>query len=142
MFSRSPGRPRIADKRFQTPLQGLKNVILTPHIGGSTEQAQDQIGGEVARKMLGYFSSGSTMGAVNFPQVQLQARPVGARFSHVHRNVPGMLRRLNEIFVQRDINIIMSQYQETDREVGAMSCSMRIWPDTTAAIFSTTSGPA
>jgi D-3-phosphoglycerate dehydrogenase len=112
-----PVEPSSNADRFQTPLQGLKNVILTPHIGGSTEQAQDRIGREVARKMLDYFSSGSTMGAVNFPQVQLQARTAGARFSHVHRNVPGMLRRLNEIFVQRDINII-AQYLETDREVG------------------------
>ena len=112
-----PVEPSSNADRFQTPLQGLKNVILTPHIGGSTEQAQDRIGREVARKMLDYFSSGSTMGAVNFPQVQLQARSTGARFSHVHRNVPGMLRRLNEIFVQRDINII-AQYLETDREVG------------------------
>jgi D-3-phosphoglycerate dehydrogenase / 2-oxoglutarate reductase len=112
-----PVEPSSNADRFQTPLQGLKNVILTPHIGGSTEQAQDRIGREVARKMLDYFSTGSTMGAVNFPQVQLQARTTGARFSHVHRNVPGMLRRLNEIFVQRDINII-AQYLETDREVG------------------------
>ena len=112
-----PVEPSSNADRFQTPLQGLKNVILTPHIGGSTEEAQDRIGREVARKMLDYFSSGSTMGAVNFPQVQLQARSTGARFSHVHRNVPGMLRRLNEIFVQRDINII-AQYLETDREVG------------------------
>ena len=112
-----PVEPSSNSDRFQTPLQGLKNVILTPHIGGSTEQAQDRIGREVARKMLDYFGSGSTMGAVNFPQVQLLARPSGARFSHVHRNVPGMLRRLNEIFLQRDINII-AQYLETYREVG------------------------
>jgi D-3-phosphoglycerate dehydrogenase / 2-oxoglutarate reductase len=112
-----PVEPSSNSDRFQTPLQGLKNVILTPHIGGSTEEAQDRIGREVARKMLDYFSSGSTMGAVNFPQVQLQARSTGARFSHVHRNVPGMLRRLNEIFLQRDINII-AQHLETDREVG------------------------
>jgi len=64
--------------------------------------------------MLDYFS---TMGAVNFPQVQLQTHPLGARFSQVHRNVPGMLRRLNEVFLQRDINII-AQYLETDSEVG------------------------
>jgi D-3-phosphoglycerate dehydrogenase len=108
-----PVEPSSNSDRFQSPLQGLKNVILTPHIGGS----QDRIGREVARKMLEYFGSGSTMGAVNFPQVQLQAHPIGARFSHVHRNVHGMLRRLNEIFLQRDINII-AQYLETDSEVG------------------------
>jgi D-3-phosphoglycerate dehydrogenase len=112
-----PVEPSSNSDRFQSPLQGLKNVILTPHIGGSTEEAQDRIGSEVARKLLDYVSTGSTMGAVNFPQVQLQARPVGTRFSHVHRNVPGILRRMNEIFLQRDINII-AQHLETDSEVG------------------------
>ena len=112
-----PLEPSSNSERFQSPLQGLENVILTPHIGGSTEQAQDRIGREVARKMIDYIVSGSTMGAVNFPQVQLQARPLGARFSHVHRNAPGMLRRLNEVFLQRDINIF-AQYLETDKEVG------------------------
>jgi D-3-phosphoglycerate dehydrogenase len=112
-----PIEPSSNSERFQSPLQGLENVILTPHIGGSTEQAQDRIGREVARKVIDYFDSGSTMGAVNFPQVQLQARSLGARFSHVHRNAPGMLRRLNEVFLQRDINIF-AQYLETDKEVG------------------------
>lgn len=112
-----PVEPTSNAERFHSPLQGLKNVILTPHIGGSTEEAQDRIGREVARKMIDYFDSGATMGAVNFPQVQLKARSHGVRFSHVHRNVPGMLRRLNEVFVQRDINIF-AQYLETDSEVG------------------------
>ena len=112
-----PVEPSSNSDRFQSPVQGLNNVILTPHIGGSTEEAQDRIGREVSRKMLDYFSGGSTTGAVNFPQVQLPARPLGTRFSHVHRNVPGMLRRLNELFLQRDINIV-AQYLETDREVG------------------------
>jgi D-3-phosphoglycerate dehydrogenase / 2-oxoglutarate reductase len=112
-----PLEPSSNSDRFQSPLQGLENVILTPHIGGSTEQAQDRIGREVARKMIDYIDSGSTMGAVNFPQVQLQARSLGTRFSHVHRNAPGMLRRLNEVFLQRDINIF-AQYLETDNEVG------------------------
>jgi D-3-phosphoglycerate dehydrogenase / 2-oxoglutarate reductase len=112
-----PVEPSSNSDRFHSPLQGLENVILTPHIGGSTEQAQDRIGREVARKMVDYIDSGSTMGAVNFPQVQLQARSLGARFSHVHRNAPGMLRRLNEVFLQRDINIF-AQYLETDKEVG------------------------
>jgi D-3-phosphoglycerate dehydrogenase len=112
-----PVEPSSNSERFQSPLQGLENVILTPHIGGSTEQAQDRIGREVARKMIDYLDSGSTMGAVNFPQVQLQARSSGARFSHVHRNAPGMLRRLNEVFLQRDINIF-AQYLETDKDVG------------------------
>jgi D-3-phosphoglycerate dehydrogenase len=112
-----PVEPSSNSERFQSPVQGLKNVILTPHIGGSTEEAQERIGREVARKLLDYCINGSTMGAVNFPQVQLHARAHGVRFSHVHHNVPGMLRRLNEVFLQRDINIA-AQYLETDSEIG------------------------
>ena len=112
-----PVEPSSNSDRFNSPLQGLGNVILTPHIGGSTEEAQERIGGEVARKLVDYYVTGSTMGAVNFPEVQLHLRPTGARFSHVHRNVPGMLRRLNEVFLQRDINIA-AQYLETDGDIG------------------------
>lgn len=112
-----PIEPASNADRFESPLQGLKNVILTPHIGGSTEEAQDRIGKEVARKVIDYFESGSTMGAVNFPQVQLPLRSIGARFIHVHRNVPGILRRLNEVFLKRDINI-GAQYLQTDAEIG------------------------
>ena len=112
-----PVEPSSNSDRFKSPVQGLDNVILTPHIGGSTEEAQERIGGEVARKLVDYFITGSTMGAVNFPEVQLHLRPSGARFSHVHRNVPGMLRRLNEVFLQRDINIA-AQYLETAGDLG------------------------
>jgi D-3-phosphoglycerate dehydrogenase / 2-oxoglutarate reductase len=112
-----PVEPSSNSERFQSPVQGLKNVILTPHIGGSTEEAQERIGREVARKLIDYYLNGSTMGAVNFPQVQLHERAHGVRFSHVHHNVPGMLRRLNEVFLQRDINIA-AQYLETDSEIG------------------------
>jgi D-3-phosphoglycerate dehydrogenase / 2-oxoglutarate reductase len=112
-----PVEPSSNSERFKSSVQGLKNVILTPHVGGSTEEAQERIGKEVARKLLDYCISGSTMGAVNFPQVQLHARAHGVRFSHVHHNVPGMLRRLNEVFLQRDINIA-AQYLETDSDVG------------------------
>jgi len=112
-----PVEPSSNSDRFRSPLQGLANVILTPHVGGSTEEAQERIGGEVARKLVDYFVTGSTMGAVNFPEVQLHLRPSGVRFSHVHRNVPGMLRRLNEVFLQRDINI-SAQYLETAGDLG------------------------
>ena len=112
-----PVEPSSNSGRFKSPVQGLNNVILTPHIGGSTEEAQGRIGREVARKLLDYCINGSTMGAVNFPEVQLHSRAHGARFSHVHHNVPGMLRRLNEVFLQRDINIA-AQYLETDSDVG------------------------
>jgi D-3-phosphoglycerate dehydrogenase len=112
-----PVEPSSNAERFTSPLQGLPNVILTPHIGGSTEEAQDRIGREVARKVIDYSDAGSTMGAVNFPQVQLPLRSAGTRFLHVHRNVPGVLRRLNEVFLLQDINIT-AQYLQTDSEIG------------------------
>lgn len=112
-----PVEPASNADRFKSPLQGLKNVILTPHVGGSTEEAQDRIGKEVARKLIDYSDSGSTAGTVNFPPVQLPMRLIGARFIHVHRNVPGMLRRLNEVFLLREINIA-AQYLQTDSEIG------------------------
>lgn len=112
-----PVEPASNGDRFVSPLQGLSNVILTPHVGGSTEEAQDRIGGEVARKLIDYSDVGSTFGAVNFPQVQLPARPTGTRFIHVHRNVPGVLRQVNDAVARHGINIL-AQYLQTDPEVG------------------------
>jgi D-3-phosphoglycerate dehydrogenase len=112
-----PVEPASNADRFVSPLQGLSNVILTPHVGGSTEEAQDRIGGEVARKLIDYSDVGSTFGAVNFPQVQLPARPTGTRFIHVHRNVPGVLRQVNDAVSRHGINIV-AQYLQTDPEVG------------------------
>jgi D-3-phosphoglycerate dehydrogenase len=112
-----PVEPASNADRFISPLQGLPNVILTPHVGGSTEEAQERIGAEVARKIVEYSDVGSTLGAVNFPQVQLQPRPSGTRFIHVQRNVPGMLRRLNDVFASRNLNIAAQNYQ-TDGEIG------------------------
>ena len=112
-----PKEPASNSERFVTPIQGLPNVILTPHIGGSTEEAQERIGAEVARKLVDYSDVGSTVGAVNFPQVQLPARPAGTRFFQVQRNAPGMLRRLNDVFASRNINIAAQNFQ-TDGEIG------------------------
>jgi len=112
-----PVEPRSNSDRFVSPLQGLENVILTPHIGGSTEEAQERIGAEVARKLIDYSDSGATMGAVNFPQVQLPPRPSGTRFIQVQRNLPGMLGRLNEVLARHAVNIA-AQYYETDHDVG------------------------
>ena len=112
-----PVEPRSNADRFVSPLQGLENVILTPHIGGSTEEAQERIGAEVARKLVDYSDSGATMGAVNFPQVQLPPRPSGTRFIQVQRNLPGMLGRLNEVLARHAVNIA-AQYYETDHDVG------------------------
>lgn len=112
-----PVEPGSNAERFVTPLQGLDNVILTPHVGGSTEEAQERIGAEVARKFVDYSDVGSTHGAVNFPQVQLPVRPAGTRFMQVHRNAPGMMKALNDIFATRGINIA-AQHLQTDGEVG------------------------
>jgi D-3-phosphoglycerate dehydrogenase / 2-oxoglutarate reductase len=112
-----PVEPSSNQERFVTPLQGLENVILTPHVGGSTEEAQERIGAEVARKLIDYSDSGSTMGTVNFPQVQLPARPSGTRFIQVQRNVPGMLGRLNEVLARHAVNIA-AQYYETNNDIG------------------------
>ncbi len=112
-----PVEPSSNAEGFVSPLQGLPNVLLTPHIGGSTEEAQERIGAEVARKLIDYSDTGSTMGAVNFPQVQLLARPLGTRFIQVQRNVPGMLGRLNEVLARHAVNIA-AQYYETDHDVG------------------------
>ena len=112
-----PVEPRSNDERFVSPLQGIPNVILTPHIGGSTEEAQDRIGSEVARKLVDYVETGSTLGAVNFPQVQIPPRLGGVRFLHVHRNVPGVLGHVNQAFARRDVNIA-AQYLQTEGELG------------------------
>lgn len=112
-----PVEPSSNSERFSTPLQGLDNVILTPHVGGSTEEAQERIGAEVARKLIDYSDGGSTMGAVNFPQVQLPIRPAGTRFIQVQRNSPGMLGRLNDVLARHAVNIA-AQYYETFNDVG------------------------
>jgi D-3-phosphoglycerate dehydrogenase / 2-oxoglutarate reductase len=112
-----PSEPSANGEKFASPLQGLDNVILTPHVGGSTEEAQERIGAEVARKFVEYSDVGSTTGAVNFPQVQLSPRPAGTRFIQVQRNLPGELGRLNEVFARRKVNIA-AQHYETAGDLG------------------------
>jgi D-3-phosphoglycerate dehydrogenase len=112
-----PVEPASNAERFASPIQGIENVIITPHIGGSTEEAQERIGAEVARKLIDYSDVGSTLGAVDFPQVQLPPRPTGTRFIHVHNNVPGMLKRLNDVFALRQVNIA-AQFHQTVGEIG------------------------
>ena len=112
-----PVEPAGAAELFRSPLQGLPNVILTPHIGGSTGEAQERIGAEVAHKLIDYTDTGATVGAVNFPQVELSPRPAATRYLHIHRNVPGMLGRVNGVFSGRGLNIA-GQYLQTDGELG------------------------
>jgi D-3-phosphoglycerate dehydrogenase len=112
-----PLEPKGNDDAFVSPLVGMDNVILTPHIGGSTLEAQDNIGIEVASKLIRYSDNGSTLSAVNFPEVTLPEHPNSRRLLHIHRNVPGMLSRVNELFSAGNINID-AQFLQTDSEVG------------------------
>ncbi len=112
-----PVEPGSNADRFVSPLQGLENVILTPHVGGSTVEAQERIGAEVARKFVEYSDVGSTTGAVNFPQVQLPPRPKGTRFLQIQRNLPGELKRLNEVFERHKVNI-GAQFYQTAGDLG------------------------
>ena len=127
VFPREPG---ANGERFTTPLQGIDNVILTPHVGGSTEEAQERIGVEVARKLADYGDSGSTVGAVNFPQVQLPQTAAGARYVHVHRNVPGILGRVNAVFSGRGLNV-SAQYLQTEGDLGYVVVEVEGAPDAT-----------
>jgi D-3-phosphoglycerate dehydrogenase len=129
-----PVEPGSNAERFETPLQGLENVLLTPHIGGSTVEAQERIGVEVARKLVEYSDVGATVGAVNFPQAQLPGRAHGTRYVHVHQNVPGMLSRLIGIFSERGINIA-GQYLQTDGEIGYVVIEVDGVPDDTRELL-------
>jgi D-3-phosphoglycerate dehydrogenase len=112
-----PKEPSGEGDEFVSPLRGMPNVILTPHIGGSTMEAQANIGTEVAQKLIEYSDNGSTIGAVNFPQVALPVHDGATRFLHLHRNVPGVLRKINDVFSGRNLNIA-AQYLQTDPELG------------------------
>lgn len=112
-----PIEPRGNDDEFQSPLRGLDNVILTPHIGGSTQEAQANIGLEVAEKLVKYSDNGTSISAVNFPEVALPLHDGGHRLLHVHENKPGILTAINQIFAENNINIL-GQYLQTNDKVG------------------------
>ncbi|MFH1378395.1 MAG: phosphoglycerate dehydrogenase [Planctomycetota bacterium] len=112
-----PSEPKSKDSAFISPLIGLPNVILTPHIGGSTVEAQRNIGIEVASKLARFVNNGSTEGAVNFPNVVLPEQAGRHRILHIHRNVFGVMSKVNELFGAAGINIA-SQYLRTLGEIG------------------------
>jgi len=112
-----PKEPASNNEPFENILQEFNNVILTPHIGGSTVEAQANIGLEVAEKLVKYSDTGSTLGAVNFVEISLQANNSKQRFLHIHANVPGVLREINSYFSTRGINI-SAEYLQTDPYIG------------------------
>jgi D-3-phosphoglycerate dehydrogenase len=112
-----PVEPASNDKPFENDLQDFNNVILTPHIAGSTQEALANIGLEVAEKLVRYSDTGSTIGAVNFVEIALQPNAAKQRFLHIHKNVPGVLRELNQYFSSRGINI-SAEYLQTDPDIG------------------------
>jgi len=112
-----PTEPASNDEQFVSILQEFDNVILTPHIGGNTSEAQENIGFEVTEKLIRYSDNGSTVGAVNFPQVSLFPNRDKQRFLHIHKNMPGLLKDINFVFTNRGINIA-SQFLQTDTEIG------------------------
>ncbi len=113
-----PVEPRSPDEPLRSPLVNMPNVILTPHIGGSTMEAQENIGREVAEKLVNFLVHGATKGAVNFPELPVSPREEGAtRILHVHRNVPGALATLNNLFAEHGLNIA-SQSLQTREDIG------------------------
>ncbi len=112
-----PIEPSSNKEPFESPLRGLDNVILTPHVGGSTIEAQENIGIEVAEKLVKYSDNGTSTSSVNFPEVALPAHPGKHRLLHIHRNVPGVLQQINTVFGANHINIA-SQYLQTHGDIG------------------------
>ena len=100
-----PQEPAEPEAPFYSPLQNMPNVILTPHIGGSTQEAQENIARYVSAKLLRFINTGATIGAVNLPEIDLPRVPGTHRILHFHKNVPGVLAKINSVFARRDINV-------------------------------------
>ncbi|WP_444887428.1 phosphoglycerate dehydrogenase [Microbulbifer sp. JMSA008] len=112
-----PVEPRGNDDEFLSPLRGIDNALLTPHVGGSTMEAQENIGTEVAEKLAHYSDNGTTTSSVNFPEVALPGHAGTHRLLHIHKNVPGVLSAINQVFSDNAINI-SAQYLQTNETVG------------------------
>ena len=127
-----PKEPKSADEEFESPLRKFDNVILTPHIGGSTQEAQANIGLEVADKFVRYSDQGDTATAVNFPEVSVPFKEGTHRLLHIHRNVPGVLSQINRLFAEAHINIL-AQSLMTEGDVGYLVMDVD-YNDSTAAL--------
>jgi D-3-phosphoglycerate dehydrogenase len=112
-----PVEPKSDEERFESPLRRFDNVILTPHIGGATEEAQYNISLEVAAKLIKYEDNGSTATAVNFPQVSIPDHEGRRRILHIHKNEPGVMEQINRVFSKHGVNVA-AQYLETQADVG------------------------
>ena len=112
-----PKEPKSNEEPFISPLQNLPNVILTPHIGGSTEEAQKAIGEFVAKKLITFINTGSTMLSVNFPNLALPDQANVHRLIHIHKNIPGVLANINKVLAEYALNV-SGQYLKTNEEIG------------------------
>ena len=112
-----PTEPKSTNDPLDSPLRGMHNVLLTPHIGGSTQESQENIGREVAEKLLRFALSGTTKGAVNFPEIAYQEAAGAARILHVHRNLPGAMGTLSNLMAEHGLNIVSQQLQ-TKGQIG------------------------
>jgi len=123
-----PVEPKSNDEELVSPLRRFDNALLTPHIGGSTLEAQENIGVEVAEKLIRYSNNGSTVSSVNFPEVSLPTHAGKRRLLHIHRNEPGILAQVNEVFSRNGINIA-AQYLQTDDKIGYVVIDVDAGPD-------------
>jgi len=112
-----PVEPKSNDEEFISPLREFDNCILTPHVGGSTIEAQENIGREVAEKLAMYSDNGTSVSSVNFPEVALPSHPNQHRLLHIHENVPGVMSEINQVFSENGINVC-GQYLQTKEDIG------------------------
>ena len=112
-----PKEPQSNEEAFDSPLKNIPNVILTPHIGGSTQEAQVDIADYVPDKIISYINSGNSFSSVNFPNLQLPEQRTAHRLIHIHENMPGILAKINHVLAHHNINIV-GQYLKTNEEIG------------------------
>lgn len=119
-----PVEPKTNNEPFVTPLQGLMNVVLTPHIGGSTQEAQENIGVDAAMKLINYLDNGSTVGSHSVPEIHLPKQEGTHRILHIHKNLPGIMTEINKVLSRENINVV-GQYLKTNEDVGYVVLDVR-----------------